>query len=150
MKNKLITEFEWDRKSTKIDIYANKLLKDSNFVFDRYKDEYIGEKLVKISKDKTEWKDDYFIEHISLLNSNFSKERLLHCLELREHIDGIKFNQKTSSKIKLAFIAALILVVIIILLNISSNSENKNISNIEVQKNTLDTQKDIINDEDNK
>lgn len=92
MKNTLITEFELDRTSSQLNQMADKILSDGSFVFDNYEDKYIGDKLVTIIIDKSLWNNDYYLDQITLLNANFSKERLLHCLELREHIYGISYS----------------------------------------------------------
>jgi hypothetical protein len=110
MKNELISEFEWDRKSSKLDKYAKEILEDKSFLFDVYEDKYIGSKLITIEENKRIWNEEYFLEQITLLNSNFSRERLLHCLELREYIDGIK--NKSTKKIYILLGATVILIVL--------------------------------------
>lgn len=110
MKNELISEFEWDRKSSKLDKYAREILEDKNFLFDVYEDKYIGSKLVTIEENKKFWDESYFLEQITLLNANFSRDRLIHCLELREYIDGIKY--KVNKKIYILIGAIIILILL--------------------------------------
>jgi hypothetical protein len=110
LKNELISEFKWKRKSAKLDKYARKILNDKNFDFDTYQDECIGDKLVTLQTNKEMWTNEYFLEQITLLYVNFSKERLLHCLELREYIDGVKF-QKTNKKLYFLIGSVILLVI---------------------------------------
>ena len=112
MKNELLVEFDLDRKSPKLDSFARKILNDSNFLFEPYEDKYIGDNLVTIQTNKEMWNIDYFLEQITLLNVNFSKERLEHCLELREHIDGLKF--KKSNKMVYVVTTAIVVTGLIV------------------------------------
>lgn len=124
MKNELIVQFEIDRLSSKLDKYARKILNDSNFQFETYEDKYIGDKFITIQTNKEMWNNDYFLEQITLLNANFSKERLIHCLELREHIDGIKFRR--SNKRIYAMITLALTIVIVAGYYISQNLSKEN------------------------
>jgi len=54
--------------------------------WDKYEDEFINEEKVEIIKDKSKWNEEYLRKHISLLFSNFSKERLAHIKEVIEYL----------------------------------------------------------------
>jgi hypothetical protein len=110
MKNELISEFEWMRKSSKLDKYAREILNDESFYFEPYEDKNIGDELITLQVKKEMWTEEYFQKQITLLTTNFSKERLLHCLELREYIDGVKF-QKTNKKLYFLIGSVILLVI---------------------------------------
>jgi hypothetical protein len=110
MKNELISEFEWMRKSSKLDKYAREILNDESFYFEPYEDKYIRDELITLQVKKEMWTEEYFQKQITLLTTNFSKERLLHCLELREYIDGVKF-QKTNKKLYFLIGSVILLVI---------------------------------------
>jgi hypothetical protein len=110
MKNELISQFEWMRKSSKLDKYAREILNDESFYFEPYEDKNIGDELITLQVKKEMWTEEYFGKQITLLTTNFSKERLLHCLELREYIDGVKF-QKTNKKLYFLIGSVILLVI---------------------------------------
>ena len=53
--------------------------------WDKYKDEYIGDKKIEFLSEES-WNEKYLSEHIAVLNSNFSKERLEHIKEVIEYL----------------------------------------------------------------
>jgi hypothetical protein len=110
MKNELISQFEWIRKSSTLDKCAREILNDESFYFEPYEDKYIRDKLITLQVKKEMWTEEYFGKQITLLTTNFSKERLLHCLELREYIDGVKF-QKTNKKLYFLIGSVILLVI---------------------------------------
>lgn len=128
--HEIITLFELDRKNPKLDDLAAKILSDRSFDFDIHEDKVI-------EQNKSKWNNEYYKDHIALLNTNFSKERLKHCLELREYFGEKPFKKKTFLMI---FITISFIVLCIILLFTSNSStdynnkislEDVNITNIE-------------------
>ncbi len=82
----IITKLTYDVKNKKIDEYAKTILNDPIFEYDVYLEKKLNDKFVVIQKDKSKWNEKYFLDHLSLLRNNFSKERLEHVLELREYL----------------------------------------------------------------
>jgi len=109
-KIKLISKLNFDIQDTNIDKLAKNILNTSSFEFDEYKDKPLKNYIVIINKDKSLWNDEYFRDHVSLLDNNFSKERLIHILEIRDYL----YIKNTNSKKKIYIVIFLVLLLSII------------------------------------
>ena len=108
-KIKLISKLNFDIKSDDIDKFAKDILDTNDFIFDEYEDKLLRDYIVIINNNKLKWNDEYFKDHLSLLDNNFSKERLEHILEIRNYL----YIKKSNSKKKFFIILIIILIGII-------------------------------------
>lgn len=130
--HEIITLFEIDRKNPKLDELAAKILSDSNFDFDIHEDKVIDQ-------NKSKWNNEYYKDHIALLNTNFSKERLKHCLELRDYFGEKPLKKKTFLMIFITISFIILCLVLFFILNSPNNSssqKNQDLNSIVKDDNT--------------
>jgi len=99
----------------------------SNFEeWDKYEDEFINEEKVRMIRNKSKWNEAYLRKHISLLSTNFSKERLQHIKEVIEYLypeEEIEtesiFNKKKIILLIIILLIIFIILIVILLINLS-------------------------------
>lgn len=126
-KIKLISKLNHDIESMDIDKFAKDILNNSNFEYDEYENKSLRDYIVTIKQDKSEWNDEYFKDHLALLDNNFSKERLEHILELRDHL----YIDKTNSKKKIFLLSMIGIIIVISIVYLLLNKQNVQIQKTE-------------------
>jgi hypothetical protein len=136
---------------SKLEVNPKKALKEiddflTNFnEWDEYKDEYIGNEKITILENKEFWNKEYLDSHISLLFSNFSKERLEHINDIIKYLysdyEDTKNMEMSSyaehSKKKLLILILLIIAIIYIQKKWNHESKDLNTTKTESQKNII-------------
>jgi len=135
-KYELITNLEVNPEKSKqvIDEFLNHFDE-----WDKYKDEFIGKEKIEIIKNKDKWDGRYLRKHISLLSTNFSKERLEHIKEVIEYLypeekieEESVFNKK---KIILLIIFIILLGIVVLFLSKFFQYYEQNTTKEKVEKN---------------
>ncbi|MEA2018446.1 MAG: hypothetical protein U9N59_08355, partial [Campylobacterota bacterium] len=126
-KIKLISKLNHDIESSDIDKFAKDILNNRNFEYDEYENKSLRDYTVTIKQDKSEWNDEYFKDHLALLDNNFSKERLEHILELRDHL----YIDKTNSKKKIFLLSMIGIIIVISIVYLLLNKQNVQIQKTE-------------------
>ncbi|MEA3512819.1 MAG: hypothetical protein U9R37_04400, partial [Campylobacterota bacterium] len=126
-KIKLISKLNHDIESMDIDKFAKDILNNSNFEYDEYENKSLRDYIVTIKQDKSEWNDEYFKDHLALLDNNFSKERLEHILELRDYL----YINKTNSKKKIFLLSMIGIIIVISIVYLLLNKQNVQIQKTE-------------------
>jgi hypothetical protein len=91
LKSELYSELIFN--TSKAEGLTKRILNDDSFEYDEYEDKELNGKKVIVEKDKNKWSKDYYVDQVSLLQNNFSRERLQHILDVKHFLTKKKIPQ---------------------------------------------------------